>query len=577
MIVDRRSLKLLAAVVLMLPMAACASIPDSSDVSSVRRMDEGNVSVPIPAPPRDVDAFTLVRSFVDSGGEPENDYAAARLHLTTPAQKSWVTPAQMLIVDNVDTIPVPAPPGTPDWVQLVSLQATKVGWLKPDQSFQPESGQYQVQVRVERQPDGQWRIATPPRELVASTGSFSANYKPVPVYFLDHDRSGVVPDLRYVVSQPASTLPRRVIDLLMMGPSEQFRMAMGSALPAGVYPQTNVSEAEDGALEVNLSALGDPTQQTRRLIAAQVVMSLESVSNARVRLLEDGAPLLPRQEELQPSDVASYDSGNPVRPDLPGLVVVDERLRTLDSKAQPVPGPAGSGEYAVVQAAQSPDGSQLAAVVRRAPGGVGLRVGGYGGPLAEVPLAGSFMSRPSWRGAAEFWTVVNGREVTRVVQGSDGRWITAPINAQEFAGAGTISSLRLSRDGTRVAGVVSGNIVVAGVSDQDGRTVLRHPTVLTGDPSEGTITGVDWASNDSLVAIASSGSAPVREVTVDGFKWTNYASANLVQPLTAVTVAPGHKVVVADHSGVWQASGAEDVWRLLPTPIGGSSIPFYPG
>jgi hypothetical protein len=572
-----RRRRCLLALLILLPLTACASIPESSEVRAVKRVDEGNVSAPVPAPPNDADAFTLVRNFVDAGGVPNDDFASARMYLTGAAGKGWTVPPELLIVDDVETIPVPPPPGTPDGVQIVSLQGSRVGWLKPDQSFVPASGEYEVQVRVERQPNGQWRIATPPRELVTSRKSFTDRYRTVPIYFLDHESNGVVPDLRYLVRHPESTLPRRVVDLLMTGPSEGFRSAMGTALPTGAHPRTNVSEAEDGALVVNLSDLGKPTQETRRLIAAQVVLSLQNVSNARVRLLEDGIPMLANQPELRPSDMASYEVNNAIRPDVPGLVVANERLHILDPRAQPVPGPAGSGEYDVLRAAQSTDGGELAAVVRKPSGGVGLRVGAYGAQLSEVPLAGIDMSRPTWRSRSELWTVVGGRDVVRVLDGGDGRWITRPVNAQEFSGGRPITDLRLSRDGTRVAGVVDGQIVVAGVTDEDGQIVLRRPTVLTDGTKEPVVTGVEWLREDSLVATTNSNSVPVEAVTVDGFERTRYPTTNLNQPISAVTVGPGRKVIVADHNGLWESTGPGDLWRFLQVPIGGGSIPFYPG
>ena len=43
-------------------------------------------------------------------------------------------------------------------VQMVSLQVNKVGRLKADRSFVPESGSYEVPVRVELQPNGEWRV-----------------------------------------------------------------------------------------------------------------------------------------------------------------------------------------------------------------------------------------------------------------------------------------------------------------------------------------------------------------------------------------------------------------------------------
>ncbi|GAA4860265.1 LpqB family beta-propeller domain-containing protein [Saccharopolyspora rosea] len=566
-----RSLALL--VLVLLGVSACASIPESSDPKAVKWVDEGNSTAPINPPPSGLDPLALVRSFVDSAAAPESNHEAARLHLTSGAQRDWSPPAGLLIVDNVDTIPVPQPTSSPG-VQVVSLQADKIGRLRADQSFAPETGEYQVQVRVERRPDGQWRIAGPPPELVASRASFTGSYRPVPIYFLDHDSHGVVPDLRYVVSQPASTLPRRVMDLLTMGPSENFRSAMGTAIPEGVHPKTNTSEAADGALEVNLSDLGDVSRETRQLIAAQVVFSLQSVSSARVRLKVEGMPMLQDERDLRPTDVAAYETQGVPRPDLPGLAVVDERLVFLDPKAQPVPGPAGSGEYDVVQAGESPDGAQLAAVTRR-PGGVQLRVGHYGEHLPELPVMGSYMSKPTWRGKSEVWTVVDGHDVVRALD-IGGNWVTGRVDASQFTGGRPIQDLRLSHDGTRAAGVIDGRIVVAGVSDHDGKVALERPMELQ-PPQDVRITGVEWRKNDSLVAITDSNSAPVFDVSVDGFQWTRYTSANLGQPVKAVTVAPGGRVIVADRSGLWESKDPDDVWSLLQVPIGGGSIPFYPG
>lgn len=564
-------------VLLLLPLASCASIPEYSDPKAVKPAIQDNVGSAPMAIPHGLDPLAVVRSFVDSTARPGNDYAAARAHLTPDGEKPWRPPREMLIVDDVDTLPVPPPPGAPPTTSAVTLKATKVGHLLPDQSFVPDSGEYQIQLRLQREPNGDWRIVAPPPDLLVSREAFIKNYAQVPVYFLDHDRQGVVPDLRYVVSQPSSAVPGQVIDLLLAGPSAVARDSMGTALPPDTNIRTNVSEAADGALVVNLTGLGQLPQETRRLIAAQVVLSLQTVSSNRVRLLVDGTRLLPDQEELRPADVASYEAVNAPRSDLPGLAVVDERLRTLDQKATPVPGPAGSGEYSVLNAAQSADGSQVAAVVRRPGGGVVLRIGRFGKPLAEVPLPGNFMSRPTWRSNSEVWVAVNGNSVVRVLTNGDGNWTPQQVNIGDFVRTTPITSLRLSRDGTRIAGVVGNRIVVAGVVFQDGEATLRNPMVLPGDTRFGLITGVDWLSDDELVAITDSSSVPVVGVTVNGLTWKPYVSTNLVQPLTSVTVAPGRKVVVADGSGLWQATDEQSLWQLLPVPIGSGSVPFFPG
>ncbi len=568
-------------VVALLASAGCASIPKRSEPKVVKRVDQGRGGTDSPpVPPRNLGPLGLVRNFVNSTASPENEYAAARQHLTPGAGRQWQPSSGMLIVDDVNTVPVPSPPDAPETVQMVSLRVSKVGRLLPDQSFVPEQGRYETVFRVERQRGGQWRIANPPPELVVSRSAFTDTYIPVPVYFLDQQRDGVVPDRRYVIGQPASTLPARVIELLLAGPSQGFRQAMGTALPPGARTATNVSESGNGALVVNFRELGDLTTGQRRLIAAQVVLSLQGVSNARVRLKEAGTPLLPRTPVLRPSDVAAFKFANSVRADVAPLAVTGESLVVLNNQAPPTPGRAGSGRYQVTTAGRSADGSKLAVVERTPRGGVGLRIGSYGAPLSEVGVSGSFMTRPSWRNANEVWTVVDGRRVVRAVR-SGGRWriseVDAKAFAKAFAGGKPITALRVSRDGTRVAGVVGGQIVVAGVDDSGGKVALGHPRVLTGGSVDSRITGVEWLSSDSLVAITDSRAVPVVEVTVDGFEWTPYASANLVQPLNQVTVGPGKKVVVADSSGLWRAGDQEDLWRLLQVPVGGGSIPFYPG
>lgn len=569
------SRRLVALAVAVLPLAACASIPERSDPMAVPLTDHGVSRTTTPEPPRATDPVDIVRSFVDSGSTRETGYAFARTHLIPEAERRWEPASSVLIVDNIDTIPVPPAPGQPDGERLVSLQADRVGRLRADSSFVPETGPYEVRVPVQRGRDGRWLIAVPPSDMVISRTSFENDFMPVPIYFADHDGTGVVPDLRWIGSQPDSTLPRRVVELLIGGPSEGFEKAMGSKLPMNASLKTNATEADDGALVVNLGDLGEPDLEARKMIAAQVVLSLQSVSKARVRLQEDGVALLPDKRDLQPADVASYESDNALRPGTPGLVVIGERLHALDEDTRPVPGPAGSGALEVLQGAQSIDGTRLAAATRNPSGQVDLRIGAYGSAdLPAVPLTGSFMSRPTWRDDNEVWTVVNGRGVFRAIE-ENGSWTVRPVDVAEFAGGREIKELRLSHDGTRAVGVVDGTIVVAGVVDEDGRVALRHPVVLGADRGFD-VTHVDWLTDRSLVA-TTDGSSPVMEVSVDGFKWTGYASANLTQPINAVTVGPGKRVVVADQSWLWEAGEPKAVWSVLPGQIGGNSIPFFPG
>lgn len=62
----RRRLAVL--VLALLPLSACASIPERSDPMAVQPVVEGNApGATTPEPPRGVNSFDLVRSFADTG------------------------------------------------------------------------------------------------------------------------------------------------------------------------------------------------------------------------------------------------------------------------------------------------------------------------------------------------------------------------------------------------------------------------------------------------------------------------------------------------------------------------------
>ena len=72
----------LVLLVALLPLTACASIPESSDPVAVEPIEEGTGRAAVNRPPDGADALGIVRSFVDSGATRDTDFEAGRLHLT---------------------------------------------------------------------------------------------------------------------------------------------------------------------------------------------------------------------------------------------------------------------------------------------------------------------------------------------------------------------------------------------------------------------------------------------------------------------------------------------------------------
>ncbi|WP_158892492.1 LpqB family beta-propeller domain-containing protein [Amycolatopsis anabasis] len=585
----RRSIRLLAALCCVVFAAGCANIPDESVPEVITPQQLGQLIKPeVQEPAKDLDGLTVVRDFVHASAQPIANNASARMYLDETARKTW-DPAQGLTVidETFGTVYGTGGQQPPDPnEQLVILRGFQVGTLGSDSAFIPRRDSYELPFRLRRQPDGQWRIVNPPTNLVITESDFSTNYFRVPVYFFTPDSSALVPDLRYVAAKPQSGLPARVVQLLLDGPSDGLSGAVKNPLPDQAGTEQNVTGGKDGALVVPLTGVGEQSLDTKKLIAHQFVLSLQSVTTSRVRLLSDGSALVPGHEDWLPSDVPSY--GAQATPSS-GMMVVGGRVRSL-LDGTPVPGPAGAGVYDVASAAQSMDGRQLA-VVENADGRQLLRAGDLS--RSELPrvsnggsdLGGSTLTRPTWRPASsaggtsgELWTVLDGSQVIRVPRTADGKWVPQIVNASDVVALGPISALRLSRDGARAAMVVGQQLVVASVVRAPGQdsVTLKQPRILRGGELIGVV-DVDWLSQDTLVVATWSQSLPVARVPIDGLRMDAFNSSNLTPPMRAITAAPGRQIVVADSGGMWTASDIGEVWRPHPRSIGDKQYPFYPG
>lgn len=554
-------------------LVGCAAIPGSSDIQVVRSLPVGSQLAPPLGPELGVDPFRLVRGFIEATGSPANGHTAARAFLSRDAAASWEDQAGVTVIgDSPGAAPMTGPS---DGVRRIRVGGAQLGTLTADGSFISAADTFSVPLDVVTE-DGEWRITNPPPGVLVEVTALQRNYRQVRVNFVDPNRGTLVPDLRWVPAQPVATLPGRVMDLLLAGPSQRLAGAVRSAIPDTVRLRSNALVSRSGRTVINLSGLDTLSEQQRRLVAAQIVASLDGLVPAPLRLLADGEPLVPSQAEWRPADIASYAPPTGPRPDVPGHVVIGGRLRGLNGT--PVPGPAGDGRLTVLNAARSnPGGELLAAVVAGPDGRPQLRVGPSEGDLALAPLEAETMTRPTWRpSGTELWTVINGRTVMGVALSGTGPPLTYQVDATELTRLGTISQLRLSRDGVRVATVIDGRLVVAAVVTEPGGMSLRHPQVLR----EGSLpptASVDWARPELLV-VASAGPAPqVSSVSVDGLTRRELSSTNLTGPLTDIVAAPGRAVLIADATGLWSYSDTQEVWEPLLGGVGPGSVPLYPG
>jgi Lipoprotein LpqB beta-propeller domain/Sporulation and spore germination len=572
-------------------LAGCAAIPDELPAKGVPGAEGAAPhTASVAEPERDLAPYDLVRDFIQVSANPDNDYAAAKPYLTKAAQAKWQPASSVTIIqDTFGTRYDPNVPSDPAKGNRssVALTTQRIGRLGGDKSFVPESGAGDTTIALEKQSDGQWRISEPPTGVFVTLSKFNETYRQVRLYFLDPQKRVLVPDLRYVAAQPSNGVPGRVADLLLQGPSDGLQDAVVSALAPSAALRTGAVETADGAFLINLTKPGDTSPVNVKLMIAQIVWSLQTSTNARIRIQVDGSPISPERPDWRLSDLPAYDTGTSPSPDLPGMVVQDGHVGQLDGKH--VNGPAGNGEYSVVSAAQSIDGTELALVTSLAQGSAQLRVGELNWSAPAVDLTAASLTRPTWLStnsasdaSNEVWTVADATKVVRAVKSSNGSWVARAVNAAELSQFGPITALRLSRDGVRVAVIAGGQLIVGAVvrTPNSDTVAIRAPRLLQPNGLSDVV-GVDWLAQDQLVVATSTTTIPVAQLVVDGgpFGFYRYNPANLNPPMTAVTAASSRPVIAADAGSMWTSSDVGSVWRPQSNSTGHGSapVPFYPG
>lgn len=605
-------------VLLLALLAGCATVPESSEVTVLRRVGDAGEPTAPPGPVRGAGPLETVRGWVLASGSSAERHAAARQFLTAPAAGAWDDGAAPVVVeDRVDTVFAER---APEAGVAVRVRANRLGTLSPAGVFVAQPGRIDVVVGLVEL-DGQWRITELPPGTLVRQSDLRANTRPVRTWFAGAASGLPVAETRYLQVSPARSLPARSLDLLAGGPSEGLAGAAVSALPPTAVVRAADLVDPGGALAVDLAGIGAPDAATRERMARQIVLTLAGIGVLRVRLLADGLPLVPGRPELGVGDVlAGVPPAQRERRDLPPdpvpadpatasttaepdpavpadapAVLVGGRVRSL---ADPAVDLLGDSALRVSAAATGPD-DRIAVVAADGPGRQRLFLGRSGSAPAGTAVEGATISRPTWNARGTAVGVVVDR--TRVVRVSAGRPTSTPtepadpanptdaadavpgtvrpVEAPALAALGPVTVARLSPDQTRLAAVVDGRVAVGVlVPGPDGTVTVRGAQVLRPGPAEPALDGVldvAWAGSDRLVAVGAG--RAVTAVSADGLDLADVPTVNLTPPVTAVAASPGRPLLVTDQSGLWSFDfDGSGVWRSLPGGTAGS-VPIYPG
>jgi hypothetical protein len=475
----------------------------------------------------------------------------------------------------------------------VTMQADILGSISDLGVFETGDGKLPDPGPIElvQTPDG-WRINRLPSGVFLDWQQFQAAYKRYTLYFVDPTGKTVVPDPRYVAVSEPDTLATELVNKLIAGPRPEMAKAVKNLLGPPLKLRGPVTRADGGktgvgrgygGARVDLENLTTTDPASRLLAAAQLIWTLaRSDVNGPYLINVDGAPLDDRfVDGWKATDVAATDPGAVDGASAGVHALMGGSLMVLDGQ-QAARLPGSFGTMTDLRAATiSRSGRDVAAVAGPPDAAASLWIGPNDGQAVQA-TDGRTLSRPSWALDGAVWVVVDGNSVVRVIrEEASGQPALIPVDSAAVTSRypGSISELQVSRDGTRVAMVIEGQVVLAGVEQTPGgEFALTYPRRI-GFGLGKSVVSLSWRTGDDMVVTRTDPAHPVSYVNLDGVN-SDGPSNNLVMPVSAVAANPS-AVYVADARGILQllATSAESgqTWTELRPFMVPGAVPVMPG
>jgi len=474
-------------------LTACTGLPTSGPVVAGEAIDEEAGSVDFSFlpddPPPGATPEQIVSGFLAAGSGPRDDWGTARQFLAPDFRASWQPTARATIdlpgervfssgTDGTVTVSV-----TPE----ASVDAT--GALS-----MTDAGSMPLSFRLV-DVGGEWRISEAPDGVVLDRARFQAVFREYSVMYFDPSWSYLVPDRRWF---PATNAATHITEALVDGePSPWLAGSVATAFPSSLELATRAVPLEAGVAQVPLSqsALAI-VPDTRDRMQAQLEASLQSAGIIGAQMSVDGEPVAAQAVDIRP-----------VRVDVRPLVLTDDGFGFLSgSEIEPVPGLsaalAGLDPLAVQVSAD-----RSTAAVRTAAGAV-VRVRSDG--TFEVVDERPGLVDPTIDSEGYIWSVPAGAPSALTATGADG--LVIPF-ADAWPGASQVSTVAVSRDGTRIAALVRDGsrpaLWIAGIlRDENGVPVgLGDRETVAALPGAGL--DASWVDGSTIAVLAEDGGSEV--------------------------------------------------------------------
>ena len=587
--VGRRRMGLLAATAVLALAVGCTAIPTGGSVHGGGPVDRepGAVPVRVPAqPPVEGESpIEIVKGFRQASAE-WADLTVARAYLTKP---TWQPDEGVRVIDESNP-PSYTASGDTATVRFVDKW---VGTIAPDGTYQPKKANETLDYTYELAKEssskdsaakGEWRIVNPPPYLIATVPGVQ-DYEQGYLYFFSPRDQLLVP-VRVFLPVTTKDKATALIYQLLQGPPKWLADAgVTSAIPRGTTV-LGVSESQpDGLVTINLSAeLAGLSGAERDAASAQLIYTLQRFGSGQFEIEAAGTPL-PNSHSVTLQAKKTWSAYDPDALDAGPFYYVGLDGRTRNSSGFSIAGDAGSGKVNLLTPVVAPrpanaSGPDLIAGVASN----GSLQDLYVGPIEQPKRVDSGISftTPSWDAFGNVWTVrqssANSPQEVRlsaVTQAGATKFIT--VANPDLAASELIESLKVSRDGTRVA--VIAKSTTSGLQLLVGH-VVKTPTGASIDgfypvaPSLVPVPdGVAWASSTTLDVLATApgeANPSVWSVDVDG--WRQAPVPTPYDDVVSITAAPNQPLVIATKGNEIEVL-RNDAWQV----VGRGQAPSYPG
>ena len=471
------------AVLLLASLTGCATLPVSGPVRIGPDLAPPSDSTSFyysPSTPVDGASETeILAGFLAAGTAPQNDYAIAREYLSESIRATWNPNQELLIQKTTPQVTL-----TDSGIAFVEVEVTARVDSNGRYETLPAGSTRTLEYTFSEQA-GQIRLSGAPDVTIVIRPVFDVVFRSYSVYFLDHAKSALVPELRWFPANRATGT--KLVNALLAGPSEWLKPAVVSAIPTGTVLSLDAVTVQDEVALVDLSARAlVASLSDRSLMKAQLVATLSQLPTiTQVSIsIERSAQDIPDSE----LDLSSGPSGTMV-------ALGEDGLRAVSgATADEIPaGLSFFGSRDVTNLALSTSASKIAAATS-----AGVFETALDNPGAAVKLldARTNLSAVHYDRLGKLW-LVSGSQISVDSKTVVASWLSGQI----------ITAFALSPEGSRAALIVdrgaTNQVLLASViRNQSGTPIeLALPIALATELSNPTL--VSWFDQVTLSILTS--------------------------------------------------------------------------